>query len=175
MFKKISIAFLALPLIFTSCSKDDSVNPDSFVGTYEFQKVELNVDGNKIELPADLSTKDLVFNEDGSFSTPDDLDFFAGAYTYDGAAKTITFKDTYDGVEYTDVLNVESSNGVFTLKTKSSTFDDNFDFENATIAEELIFFSLFALDEESAAVKAFSEKIGENPKDFSLEFTIKKK
>lgn len=175
MFKKITIAFLALPLIFTSCSKDDSVTPDSFVGTYDFQKVELNVDGNKIELPTDLSTKELVFKEDGTFTTPDDLDFFEGTYTYDASAKTITFKDTYDGVEYTDVLSVESKDGVITLKTKGSAFDDDFDFEKATIAEELIFFSLFTLDEESAAVKAFSEKIGDNPKAFSLEFTIKKK
>jgi hypothetical protein len=175
MYKKITIAFLALPFIFTSCSDDDSVTPDSFVGTYEFQKVELNVDGNKLEIPTKLSTKDLVFKNDGTFTTPDDLAFFEGTYTYDDAAKTITFEDTFDGVTYKDDVKVESNNGVLTLKTKSSTFDEDFDLDKSTIAEELIFVSLFSLDEESAAVKAFSKKIGDNPKDFSLEFTIKKK
>lgn len=178
--KKLSI-FVSLLFItlFSSCSEEDIISPvENFAGEYELQKIELIVDGNSLILPFELSDKNFSFKADGSFTYPEDILFYEGKYEYSSKDKTITFSDDDPEYAYKSVLTVEKTDNNYTLKSKTEDLSlDIFGDSEMTYDQEIGMFTLFMLEEyiEEPTVAKFADKIGENPKKFSLNYYLKKK
>lgn len=177
MLKKVLLPLLIIPAFIFSCSKSDDVTPEASIeGTYKLEKLELVVDGNALSIPSSSLNSTVKFKSDGTVELDDNIDFFDGKYTYDASSSKVSFEDDFDP---TDVIKStvdleKTSNGKYVFKTAKVSFDETLDLNNTSLEQELIFFSLFEIDEESADYKAFAAKVGANPKDYSLHYTFAK-
>lgn len=99
LLKKFSVlTFIALSVVFTSCSKDDDDSSPSIIGTWELVKSEYNIYSNG-------GLKDIVEEGDGtenvtfySNMTGTDMDGTTFVWKLEGTAMTLTSKDE-DGEE----------------------------------------------------------------------------
>jgi hypothetical protein len=177
MLKKVLLPLLIIPAFIFSCSKSDDVVPvASLEGTYKLEKLELVVDGNALSIPSSSLNSSVKFKSDGTVEVDDELVFFEGKYTYDATTSKVSFEDDFDPKDVIkSTVDIEkTSEGKYIFKTAKVSFDETIDLNNTTLEQELIFFSLFEIDEESATYKAFATKVGANPKDYSLHYTFAK-
>lgn len=178
--KKLTILTL---LVFTSivfsCKEESIIVPGStFAGDYELQKIELIVDGNSLILPFELTDNNFSFKNDGTFSYPEDILFYEGKYEYSSKDKTITFSDDDPEYAYKSVLSVEIKDKDYTIKSKTEDLSlDIFGDSEKTYDQEIGMFIIFMLEDyiEEPAVAKFIDKIGDNPKKFSVNYYLKKK
>lgn len=178
MFRKVLLPVLLLPVLFISCDKTEKEVAPSFsiVGEYDFQKVEINVDGNKLEVPNTVETRSSKFNADGSFSVPDGLEFFDGKYKYDDAKKQIVFGEPeISNYQFNSTCKVTSEGTEVKLETMGLSLDDIQNASTITPESFLLMFALLKLDTDNAAYREWEAKIGDNPKKFSLVYSFKKK
>lgn len=178
MFRKVLLPVLLLPFLFVSCDKTEQevVPALSIVGNYEFQKVEINVDGHKLEIPNEFESREAKFNEDGTFLMPDGLEFFDGKYKYDDSKRIITFGEP-ERVDYqfNSICKVSLAGSEVIFETQGMSLTD---IENATIITPesfLLMFALLKLDTNDSAYQAWEAKVGNNPQKFSLVYSLKKK
>lgn len=169
---------LLLPILFISCDKtENEVTPGfTIVGEYEFQKAEINVDGNKLEIPNSVENRIAKFNADGSFTVPDGLEFFDGKYKYDDSKKQITFGEPeIANYQFNSVCKVVSEGTEVKLETMGLSLSDLENSSTVTPESFLLMFALLKLDTENQAYRAWEAKIGDSPQKFSLVYTFKKK
>lgn len=155
MLRKILPIFLFTAFALSSCSdsKKEDITPESIIGTWSVQGIDINVNGTLVPVTeaslsdAEFNMYTYTLNEDGTFAIFDGTDTYSGTYEYSSADNTINMTDE----DYTSHYTVNLTGNSMELETRK--IDLNADYENDPEADEIYFAAIFLLwDQDVPAV-----------------------